>query len=184
MNAAKPTIVVGVSGSPASARALRWAADEADRLQARLKIVLIWGIEPRAYYAPAISADDYDRRQERAVSGLAATVRAVLGPQPSTAATEVVQGSPERVLAEQSAGADLLVLGSASGIVSGRSIGPVIRACLSRAHCPVVVVGPEGTGHARHDDDPHAASVTPHDQRVLAGVAPAPTASGHDRRPR
>ena len=146
MNAAnRPTIVVGVNGSPASARALRWAADEAARLDAQLKIVLIWRIEPRAHYAPAVSPEDYDCRQEHAVSGLAATVRAVVRTTArDTLTTEVTQGVPERVLVDQSAGADLLVLGSASGLASGRAIGPVIRACLSHAHCPVVVVGPEG----------------------------------------
>ncbi len=100
--APKPTIVVGVSGSPASALALRWAAAEADRLDAQLKIVLIWNIEPRAYYAPAITSDDYDRRQERAVSGLAATVRVVLGAAPPDALTVVAQGIPERALVEHS----------------------------------------------------------------------------------
>jgi nucleotide-binding universal stress UspA family protein len=140
----KPTIVVGVSGSPASAQALRWAAAEADRLDAQLKIVLIWNIEPRAYYAPAITSDDYDRRQERAVSGLAATVRVVLGAAPPDALTVVAQGIPERALVDHSIDADLLVLGEAPRMVSGRSIGPVVRACLSHAHCPVVVVGPEG----------------------------------------
>ena len=155
MNApSKPTIVVGVSGSPASARALRWAADEAVRVGAQLKIVLIWSIDQRAFYAPAISPDDYDHRQERAVSGLAATVRAHLSPKArGNVRTEVAQGTPERALVEQSASADLLVLGSASGTVSGRSIGSVIRACLSHAHCPVVVVGPEGTrSEGQHGD--------------------------------
>jgi nucleotide-binding universal stress UspA family protein len=144
-DSAKPTIVVGVSGSPASARALRWAADAAVRLDAQLKVVLIWSIEQRAFYAPAISPDDYSRRQERAVCGLTATVRAELGPIAlDSVTTEVAQGMPERALVEQSAGADLLVLGSASATVTARSIGSVIRACLSHAHCPVVVVGPEG----------------------------------------
>jgi nucleotide-binding universal stress UspA family protein len=124
---------------------LRWAATEAARLDAQLKIVLAWRIDPRAYYAPAISPGEHERRQERAVSGLAATVRAELGPGALDAGTtRVVQGIPERALVEESTAADLLVLGSASAAVTGRSIGAVIRACLSHAHCPVVVVGPEG----------------------------------------
>ena len=175
--APKPTIVVGVSGSPASALALRWAAAEADRLDAQLKIVLIWNIEPRAYYAPAITSDDYDRRQERAVSGLAATVRVVLGAAPPDALTVVAQGIPERALVEHSLGADLLVLGEAAGVVSGRSIGPVVRACLSHAHCPVVVVGPEGAG------DRAQISATPQHQGDLQLAATARPASGLNGRP-
>ncbi len=175
---ARPMIVVGVSGSPASARALRWAASEAGRLDARLKIVLVWRIDPRAYYAPAIGPDEYDRRQERAVSGLAATVRAELGPHALEAAiTQVVQGMPERALVEESTGADLLVLGSASTAVTvtGRSIGAVIRACLSHAHCPVVVVGPEGqntgpnSGQHRDSADPQTIDGAVERGRQLTG---------------
>jgi nucleotide-binding universal stress UspA family protein len=185
----QPAIVVGVSGSPASVRALRWAFDEAQRLQARLRITLIWNIEQRAFYAPAISADDYERRQESAAARLAATVRAVLGSFPQDSViTEIAQGLPERAMVERSSGADLLVLGSASGLVSGRAIGPVIRACLSNAHCPVVVVGPEGSGSrgGHGPADPQRASITTLDRsdRPLAAAAAGPVVSAADGRPR
>jgi Universal stress protein family len=55
---------------------------------------------------------------------------------------------------DASAGADLLVLGSASGRLAGRSAGPVIRTCLSRAHCPLVAVRAETvheSGAAPHE---------------------------------
>ena len=176
--ATKPTIVVGVNGSSASARALRWAAGEADRMDAQLKIVLIWNVEPRAYYAPSISPGDHDRRQEHAVAMLEATMRAVLGSMPGTVITMVTQGMPERALVEQSAGANLLVLGSASGVVSGRAIGPVIRECLRHAHCPVVVVGPEGASEATR------ISATSQHQGDLQLATAAPAASGNHGRPR
>ncbi len=152
----RPTIVVGVSGTPASAGALRWAADECERRHGELKAVLIWSTEPHAYYAPPVSGDDLAARHQRAGEELAATVQSVLGQGPHGNLTvEVAEGTAERALVEQSAGADLLVLGSADGHLVGRSIGPVIRTCLSRAHCPVVVVGPEGQfshDHATQDD--------------------------------
>jgi nucleotide-binding universal stress UspA family protein len=142
------TIVVGVSGSPASVVALRWAAAEANRLHAALTVVLIRAVEPRAHYAPAVSAAEQARRADRAVAGLAATVNAVAGCLPPSAVTmRVIEGKPERALVEQSTDADLLVLGSAAGLCSvggDHPIGPVVRACLSHAHCPVVVVGPTG----------------------------------------
>ncbi len=180
---AEPIIVVGVSGSPASARALGWAADEAARLHARLKVVLIWSLDQRAFYAPAINPDDFDRREARAVGGLAAAVRAVLGSQPpDDMTTEVAQGMAERALVDQSLGADLLVLGSASGLVTGRSIGPVIRACLSHAHCPVVVVGPEGPrSHdrpARDDRQPASEPALDRSDLRLAAAASGPAAVG------
>lgn len=45
--------MVGVTGSSASAAALRWAADEARRRDADLRVVRSWDAEPRAPYAPA-----------------------------------------------------------------------------------------------------------------------------------
>ena len=133
----KPTILVGVSGSPASAAALRWAEDEAERRHGELKIVLIWQPERRASYARPPQLADGHAGQEHARRELADTIRAVLGQRPlHDATTVVVEGRAERELVAESAGADLLVLGSGSRM----SIGPVVRTCLSHAHCPVVVV--------------------------------------------
>ena len=173
-----PTIVAGVSGSPASARALRWAADEAKRRHGRLKVVLAWRIQQRAFYAPAPAPQELAARQQRARDGLAATVRAVLGPeQAAEVSTEITEGNPERALVDSSAGADLLVLGAASGQLAGRSIGPVVRTCLSRAHCPVVVVGPEGQGLPGRDPGDLANLVADGSDDwnlAAAGVVPAP----------
>jgi nucleotide-binding universal stress UspA family protein len=90
---------------------------------------------------------------------LADAVRAIFGAiPPDYLITEVVEAQPERALAARSAGTDLLVLGSQSAHGhAGRSLGPVIRTCLSRAHCPVVVVGPEGlSGGAAQPNPPGA----------------------------
>jgi nucleotide-binding universal stress UspA family protein len=165
--ASSPVIVAGVSGSPASARALRWAADEARRRHGRLKVVLAWRIQQRAHYAPAPAQHEVAARQQRARDGLAATVRAVLGPElAAEVTTEVTEGNPERALIDSSAAADLLVLGAASGQPAGRSLGPVVRTCLSQAHCPVVVVGPQGHGlPGKHGEDW---------ELVAAGPVPAP----------
>jgi nucleotide-binding universal stress UspA family protein len=172
-----PTIVVGVSGTPASAGALRWAADETERRHGQLRVVEIWSAEQHAYYAPAVSPEDPAASEQRVSKELAATLQAVLGCGPHGNLTvKVAEGSAERALVEQSAGADLLVLGSASGHLAGRALGPVIRTCLSRAHCPVVVVGPEGLfshGHATQGDG--GADAERVDQsRELAGAVPVP----------
>jgi len=139
-----PVIVVGVTGSSASAAALSWAADEARRRHARLRVVRVWKQDCHAYYAAPVSLLDRQRREEAARRELAATLHTVLGADPpGSISAEVLEGDAERVLADASAGADLLVLGSASVYLAGRPAGPVIRTCLSHAHCPVVVVGPE-----------------------------------------
>jgi nucleotide-binding universal stress UspA family protein len=139
-----PSIVVGVSGSRASAAALRWAADEAVRLRGHLRVVLIWSPEHRAAYAPPLHSEP-QQQMLRARRMLTTTLLAVLGPISRDEVTiEIAEGTPERALVELSAGADLLVLGSASAhTLAGASIGPVIRTCLSHAHCPVVIVSPE-----------------------------------------
>jgi hypothetical protein len=55
--------------------------------------------------------------------------------------TEVALGLAARVLLERCDGADMLVLGTTSdGRTANRSAGPVIRACLRRSPCPVVVI--------------------------------------------
>ena len=146
----KPTIVVGVSGSPGSAAAVRWAADEADRRHGQVRVILIRSTEHRAFYAPPVDPQDWEVRQQHARDDLAATLRAALGPGPrDNLTTEIAEGMAERILIDRSARADLLVLGSAPEHPTGRVIGPVIRSCLTRARCPVVVVRPEGPSTGR-----------------------------------
>jgi len=79
--------------------------------------------------------------------------------------TELVEGAPERVLADASADADLLVLGSGSQSpvahvdpqIVDRPTGPVIRACLSHARCPVVIISPAMAARmGTRDQDPAA----------------------------
>jgi nucleotide-binding universal stress UspA family protein len=131
------TILVGISGSPASRVALRWAADEAERRESRLEIILIWQREQRASYAQQDRRDSTECRED-AWSVLTETVQRVLGSGPLRNATvEVVEGRTEQALVTASEDADLLVLGSGPAAVTG----PVVRTCLAEAHCPVVVVG-------------------------------------------
>jgi nucleotide-binding universal stress UspA family protein len=135
-------IVVGVSGSHASGAALQWAADEARRRNARLRIVRSWEPPHRAPYA--MTAEQPTPAQQRNVASqdLAATMNAAFGTTlPAGVETELAEGSAERTLVEQSLNADLLVLGAVTQpALLDSPIGPVVRTCLSHAHCPVVVV--------------------------------------------
>lgn len=142
----KPTVLVGVSGSKASVAALHWAAAEARLRGARLVAVRCWEPGRHAYYVVNEGRGDTAHPRQAATWELASTLHELFGDRlPASLYTEVIEGMAERMLVDRSAGADLLVLGSTSSpSLSGRSIGPVIRSCLSRAHCPVVVIGPEG----------------------------------------
>jgi nucleotide-binding universal stress UspA family protein len=139
--------MVGVTGSSASVAALRWAADEARRRHAELWVVRSWDAEPCAPYAPA-GPRPVPAQQLAARGELTRALRTAFGPElPPELSAELVRGVPERVLIDRSADADLLVLGSAPPTPAGRPVGPVVRACLHRAQCPVVVVGaPARTG--------------------------------------
>jgi nucleotide-binding universal stress UspA family protein len=144
-------IVVGVSGSAASLTALRWAADEARLRGADLNVVRAW--DPARHAAPyAVSGHlpTCDEDHAAARDGLAAAMRGAFGSgAPDRVTPELAEGVPERVLVGRSADADLLVLGVTSQAwLAGRSAGPVVRACLAHASCPVVLVGAANSGHA------------------------------------
>lgn len=156
--AASRRVVVGVAGSAASAAAVAWAAREAELRGAVLHAVHAW--EPadrgRAPYAP--SPDRRDRDDERAAALLRTVVQEGLGTAaPSLASSppgtgepllEVAEGLAVQVLLHSAAGAELLVLGGSqpAGDAAGRpsaDLGPVARACLRAAPCPVVTVSPQ-----------------------------------------
>jgi nucleotide-binding universal stress UspA family protein len=142
-DSAEQGIIAGVSGSAASVRALRWAGETAQRRHLPLRVILAWESGQFAAYAQVDGHPGLVTQERAAHERLAAALRQAFGPAPpSGLRTEVVQGSAERILVDRSAGAELLVLGSAA--VSrhpGTQIGPVIRGCLSSARCPVAVIG-------------------------------------------
>jgi nucleotide-binding universal stress UspA family protein len=130
-------IVVGVDGSAESAVALRWACREARLRSAEVHAVHAWEspCHSMASYAAPVHT--------RAESDFDVLWRAVMpdGCSGVQVRTEVVPGLAARILLERCVDADMLVLGSAGEPEgSTRSAGPVVRACLRRAPCPVVVI--------------------------------------------
>ena len=134
-------IVVGVDGSPDSVIALRWACREAGIRDAEVHAVHVREAplhSPASYAVPApadsYAADDTEM-WKAALAGIAPGIRV---------RTETAVGLVARILLERCAGADMLVLGSAQEVPDQAwSAGPVIRACLRRSPCPVVVIGAE-----------------------------------------
>ena len=133
-------IVVGVDGSAESVAALRWACREASLRGAEVHAVHVR--EERchslaSYAVPALTTDD---EVSIVTDDLVRAVQAAQSPSVLVRAEEV-DGLPARVLLDRCAGADMLVLGTAGDEPGGlRPAGPVIRACLRRAPCPVVVI--------------------------------------------
>jgi nucleotide-binding universal stress UspA family protein len=133
-----PRIVAGVHGTPASDAALDWAAREARLRRAHLHLVLARdpAVSRRAPYAHPAAPTSFDA-DTAWLAG--AAVRAARTLPQRRVSTELADGLPARVLADRAAGASLLVLGAAPA----GFLGPVARACLRQAPCPVVIVVPD-----------------------------------------
>jgi nucleotide-binding universal stress UspA family protein len=142
-------IVVGVDGTAASAAAVRWAILEARLRQASVHLVFAYDHDrrSRAPYAGRSGAPRPDPDEDNAAGTVlfAAEQQASLALPPGRLSSELADGSPAQVLIDRSAGAELLVLGSAypagqSASGASPAMGPVARACLHGAACPAVVV--------------------------------------------
>ena len=122
---------------------MRWAAAEARLRHATLHVVHAW--EPairRASYAILGDSPAGGQERLRARDNLAAIMLAAFGTDmPAGMTAEITEGMAERVLADRSRDADLLVLGAAADAgMTGRPAGPVIRACMRSARCPLVII--------------------------------------------
>jgi nucleotide-binding universal stress UspA family protein len=135
-------IVVGVDGSESAVHAVRWAATEARRRGAGLRLVHVY-TTPVGY--PPGFVDPHLLRESLVAQGKEWLTRA--GDEADQAApglaVEVVEaeGTTVPVLVRESARAALLVLGSRGlGGFTGLLVGSTAVETVARAHCPVVVV--------------------------------------------
>ena len=114
-------IVVGVDGSQASRRALRWAADEARRRQAILDVVHAW-------HMPFVGVDPY--LAGYASQGLIEQDAAAVLDQDLAAAD--LRGVPEveRILVRD---------GAARALLDGLLLGSVSQQVSLHAGCPVAI---------------------------------------------
>jgi nucleotide-binding universal stress UspA family protein len=137
-------VVVGVDGSAESVTALMWACREASLRDADVLAVL--AVEAgchriASYAAPRPAEVQGSWGSARDVLRSAVSQAASLFPGVSVRA-EVAEGLAARVLLDMAEGADMLVLGRTFHATEHhRGAGPVIRACLRSAACPVVVIG-------------------------------------------
>jgi nucleotide-binding universal stress UspA family protein len=159
-------VLVGVDGSVASLVALRWAVDEARLRRSFLHIVGTW--DPAAHSASYADVQGPATRAEREViarEAFSAALRAVFGPKlPDGVTAELTEGAPARVLLAHSVDVRLLVLGATSRPSRAEWFaGPVIRACLAHASCPVVVIRP--------DTETPASASQDHDREFAAAIA-------------
>jgi nucleotide-binding universal stress UspA family protein len=140
-------IVAGVSGSPGSVNALRWAADLARRHDAILVPLLAWAPpggdlaerkNPNRQLRQLWKDDAWQRLHEAIGTGFGGFPHGV------RTWPLVLRGpaGPVLVNAAKAAG-DLLVIGAGRrGMALWPASGRVSRYCLHHAHCPVVAIPP------------------------------------------
>lgn len=136
-------IVVGVDGSPASVRALRWALDQGELTGAAIQAVCAW--EGSKGWGPKVPVyPDDDPAEWAAVKLSEAIGEAATGRGPVEVTHEIVHGRASDVLIEAAKAADLLVMGNRGhGGLTGALLGSVTQHCVQHASCPVVVIRAE-----------------------------------------
>jgi len=134
-------IVIGVDGSDSAARALRWAAREAELHGWELHALLAWGYLSQ-YHADRTAAFNPDYDAAEALTALAAYVQEALGAERAATVhcTEVCE-LPAGALLDAGAEADLVVLGARGlGGFKGMLLGSVSQHCLQHATRPTAIV--------------------------------------------
>ncbi|MCG6498520.1 universal stress protein [Kitasatospora sp. A2-31] len=133
-----PPVLVGVDGSPESTAAAHWAAEEALRRGAPLRVVHVWPwlTDGRSAFADAGSLP---AGAQRMLAEIADTLRA--GHPGVDVHTDVVLDAAVDGLVAAAEDAGLLVLGSRGlGGFTGLLLGSVSRATVARSSAPAVVV--------------------------------------------
>ena len=142
-------LVVGVDGSGESVVALRWACREASLRGAEVHAVHVREAQRVPSYAIPVQSNPSDATVS--VDDLVRSVQADQAPDVQVD-VELVDGLPARVLLDRCADADMLILGTSSDVPGAmRSAGPVIRDCLRRSPCPVVVISANQDPRLRHE---------------------------------
>ncbi|MBQ0826925.1 universal stress protein [Streptomyces tagetis] len=131
-------ITAGVDGTDESLAALAWAAREAVRRDAPLRVVHAWRFQTRH----AVDAGDRETQQRWVRETVEAAARTVAGRHPNLeVGTEVREGDAAAVLLEEAAASGTLVLGSRGhGPVVGFLLGSVGRQVIAGSERPVVLV--------------------------------------------
>ena len=172
-----PRVVVGVDGSAGARAALRFAVEDAVRRGVPVEAVISHR-PPEAWMDfDAIGEFSYDEAEaeavKRAETFIAEVLRDIPEPHPEIHVTAVL-GSAADALIRESAGADLLVVGSRGhGGFSSMLLGSTSMQCVLHASCPVTVVhSPEShRERLRCSPSPHASGTCSHASASSSALA-------------
>ena len=153
---AVPTVTVGVDVPERSEHLLRVAAQAAVGRGASLYVLHTWEL-PGAYADIVISRAEDEEWTSRAKAEIRATLDLIGADLVGDRVTiEARHGFPSDALIEAGRTSDLLVVGRHDPLVPiGSHLGPVARAVLREATCPVLLADPSATRHRswRHRGD-------------------------------
>lgn len=144
-------VVVGVDGSESALHAVRWAAREARRRQAPLRLVHVCHVVPVRHPRQISPPPEYQAALfEQGEHWLRDAVEAARQAVPDVVVTaDALGGQASEVLVTESESARLVVLGSRGlGGFGSLVLGSVAVAVSAHAHCPVVVMHADETGGA------------------------------------
>jgi nucleotide-binding universal stress UspA family protein len=133
-------ITVGVDGSASARAAASFALEEARLRRATLRVVAAWHI-PTAAFSDGMAPPVFGSELTDAAASVLEETLTGLGRHDVEIQGRVRHGQPAEVLLEESADADLLVVGSRGlGGFRGLLLGSVSQQCAQHARCPVVIV--------------------------------------------
>lgn len=133
-------IIVGVDGSEPSKEALRWAAKISSATGAPITAVMTWTVSP--VFGDTYFPENWDPKGD-AAKVLTDTVDAAFDgiDKPANLDMVVAQGQASKVLLEEGADAEMIIVGSRGhGGFTGLLLGSVSSSVAAHATCPVLVV--------------------------------------------
>ena len=138
MSKASAPVVVGVDGSDAAINATKWAVDEAISRDVPLRIVHVTHIEEE----PAAPQDAFRLDVQYAESSLRAATAAVKATgKPVTVETQILWGSPDTALIDESRNAAMICVGSVGiGRIARELLGSTAATLAEKALCPVAII--------------------------------------------
>lgn len=156
-----PRIIVGVDGSEASVAALRVARAMAEPMSAKVEAWACWDVPAGYGVYLAVGIEGFKYAAEQVLQQALADAFDEL---PPFVHPRLVRGKPGPALIDASRNASLLIVGRRG---HGSFVpGSVSSACVSHAHCPVLVV------HAPESKDPEEKA----EAEAAVGVADPRTA--------
>lgn len=135
-------IVVGVDGSEGAEIALDFAMKEAALRGSKLRLVSAWEIPASVLASVVAGKEFYEEFRETAIKVAQEAATLVEERQPSVEHEEIVaEGHAAKVLLENAADAELLVVGRrGQGTLREMLLGSISRHVVAHAECPLVIV--------------------------------------------